>query len=329
MQELSKKNALISVIMPAYNAGKTIAKSVNSVLQQDYPNYELIIVNDGSTDDTESICRGILDARIKFVSQKNMGLSGARNKGLLVAKGDYVVFVDSDDWIATNYISLLYNSMIKNGASLVICGMVRESSNSQYLISFNSSLTYTNCFRNKAFLNLFEGGLINSCCNKLYRKDLINNLDLRFSGRILIEDIEFNLNYLCLCDSVNTLVECPYHYIANDASLTTKVSEKMLLNYMDIHILFNSKVSPKYRPLIDRFVYHQYMGIFMKYLDRVSLGIMNKREVYPLLDKYIKNPLIKSSFKSHSSVNIKELFVKKCVQYRLYNFLFFILKYKH
>ena len=91
--------SLISVIIPAYNAQKTIYRCLESILNQTYRNIEVIVVNDGSSDDTENICRQFEDERVRIVNQKNQGVSQARNTGIVLAQGKYICFVDSDDYV--------------------------------------------------------------------------------------------------------------------------------------------------------------------------------------------------------------------------------------
>lgn len=312
---------LVTIIMPAYNAENTISRAIESVLRQDYSNIELIVVNDGSTDNTKSVCDQFSDARIKVITQDNKGLSGARNTGLSYSKGEYVTFVDSDDWVESNFISQLLYGILKCEASLAICGMIREYTTYNQRVSFSSSTAYNDWKNNEAFLSLFEGGLINSCCNKLYITKLITQNNLSFSGKAIVEDIEFNLSYLQLCETVYTTEVCLYHYMIGDESLTSKVSEDMLQNYMAIHTQFLNILSDEQKSTADEFVYHQYMSIFMRYLSKVNAGTMTRREVYSLLRNYINEPLIRQSFSSHSSANYKEAFIKFCLKAKLFDLI--------
>lgn len=315
--------------MPAYNAEKTIAKSIHSILQQDYRNIELIVVNDGSTDRTEKVCRNLKDGRLIIINQDNRGLSGARNTGLSVAKGDYISFVDGDDWVDSNYISLLYESIDTNKASMSICGMVRDFPNkSQQYIAFKKEMSFSDCLNNESFLSLLEGGLVNSCCNKLYRRDIINNNKLAFSGKVLVEDIEFNLKYLRYSNIINTIVDCPYHYAVVNGSLTSHVSEEMFYNYMGIQTFLLENLSKKHKEFANRFVYHQYVSIFFRYLSKVATGVLVKDDVYPVLKKHMKKSLIRQSFNSYHPANFKEMIVSKCLQYCLYDILIIYLKHK-
>ena len=329
MEEIKEDNALISVIMPAYNAESTITRAINSVLRQDYHNIELIVVNDGSSDRTEAVSKQIMDDRLIIVNQTNLGLSGARNTGLYHTKGDYIMFVDSDDWVEPNYISLLYESLMDNNASLSICGMVRDFPNdSHQRISFSSSSSFADCYNNESFLSLFEGGLINSCCNKIYKKTIIEKNKLSFSGKVLVEDIEFNLKYLQLSDLVNTVMDCPYHYVVESGSLTSKVSEDMIQNYMYVHKFFLNLLPIKYYVFANRFVYHQYLNIILKYLEKVALGTSKRDEVYPLLKSYNKESLVRKSFDSYSPVNYKEAAIYYCLRMGLFDIVVIYLRNK-
>lgn len=309
---------LVTVIMPSYNAEKTISKAIHSVLQQDYQNIELIVVNDGSTDGTVKNAGSVHDSRMMVISQENKGLSGARNTGLSYTTGDFVTFVDSDDWVEIIFISSLLNSMLNNHADLAICGMIKEHPDYQQRVSFGESKSYTKCLDNDDFLSLFEGGLINSCCNKLYRTEIIKNNNLSFSGKTLVEDIEFNLKYLQFSDIVNTTASCPYHYLMGSDSLTSKVSEDMIQNYMAVQEQFLGILKEKYKDIANRFVYHQYMSIFLKYLKKVASGNLNAKEVYPILNRYIDNHLIKKSFKSYKPDNYKDAIIHHCIRKKLY-----------
>ena len=107
---------LVSIVIPVYNAEKYIERCINSILKQTYTNFELIIVNDGSIDDTSALCYQYvhIDSRIKLISQKNNGVSKARNRGINNAKGRYILFIDADDYIETEYIQNLYNLISRN-----------------------------------------------------------------------------------------------------------------------------------------------------------------------------------------------------------------------
>lgn len=319
---------IVSVIMPAFNAEATISRAVHSVLKQDYYDLELIVVNDGSTDETKKILESIEDDRIVVINQHNMGLSGARNSGVSAVKGKYITFVDSDDWIDDNHISSLVKSIQDNHADLVICGMTREHPDYKQTVSFKNSASYHNCMKNDIFLSLFEGGLINSCCNKLYRTSLILDNHFIFSGKSLVEDIEFNLMYLQKANIVNTLTICSYHYLMNNESLTSKVSEEMFDNYIAVQKQFLDALDEKDKNVANIFVYHQYLSIIMKYLHKVAFKKMSGKNVYSILNKYISNTFVKESFKSYKPKNKRESIIHNCIWMKFYHPLILYIRYK-
>ena len=124
-------NSLVSIIVPVYNAQDYVGKCIASILAQSYTNIELILVNDGSTDKSEDVCRKYarLDERIKIFSQSNGGVSNARNKGLDKASGEYIMFVDADDYIESNMVEVMYKAIKEENVSMSIAGMkvVRKS----------------------------------------------------------------------------------------------------------------------------------------------------------------------------------------------------------
>ena len=115
MLKLNDEDFLISIVIPIYNAEKYLEECLNSIKNQTYKNFEVIMVNDGSKDESETICKRFLeyDARFRYFTKENGGVSSARNLGLDNVKGDFITFIDSDDWIAENHLELLINSIKK------------------------------------------------------------------------------------------------------------------------------------------------------------------------------------------------------------------------
>ena len=186
------KHPLISVIMPAYNVAPYIKRSLESVLKQNYTDLEIIIVDDGSTDETGSICDdySARDSRIKVIHQINGGLSDARNKGLEISSGDWIHFLDSDDWIEPDMYETLIKLALDNDADLVSC-MSRNCYE-------DGTVDKTDLSGNIDYLtadDLIRGLLTQKkvrfeVWNKLWRRDLIG--DARFKVRQVCEDVRFD-----------------------------------------------------------------------------------------------------------------------------------------
>lgn len=177
---------LISVIIPCYNVEKYITECLKSVIEQSYKNLEIIIVNDGSTDDTEREIEPFLqDTRIKYITKKNQGASGARNTGLDHMNGQYVCFIDSDDIVHKDFISNLYNDLVETNSDVAICDLHKFNDNEiPHIIEGEKE---RNVFSRDEIMKelLFNWIIIIPCC-KIFKKELFD--DLRFSLGKYYED---------------------------------------------------------------------------------------------------------------------------------------------
>ena len=117
---------MISIIIPIYNVEKYLEKCLDSILNQTYKNLEIILIDDGSTDNSPNICNSYCekDKRIKIIHKNNEGVSSARNKGIELSKGKYIVFIDSDDYVSNEHIEVLYDCIISNNVDLVISNLI-------------------------------------------------------------------------------------------------------------------------------------------------------------------------------------------------------------
>lgn len=116
---------MVSIVIPIYNAEKFLKKCVSSVLEQSYKDFELILIDDGSSDNSSVICSEFAecDSRVIFIHQNNSGVSSARNCGLEAAKGEFIAFVDSDDYVEKDWLKLQINAMTANNADVAVCGI--------------------------------------------------------------------------------------------------------------------------------------------------------------------------------------------------------------
>ena len=182
---------LISVIIPVYNVEKYIEKCIYSVINQTYKNIEIILVDDGSTDISGKICDDFekKDYRIKVIHKKNGGLSDARNVGIDVSTGKYIVFIDSDDYVDKKHIEYLYNMITKNNADISICQFNIVYENSDIQITDFTKKDTIKIFDNKKALEtmLYNKKFCNSACTKMYKKELFD--DIRFPIGKLYEDL--------------------------------------------------------------------------------------------------------------------------------------------
>lgn len=228
---------LVSVIVPIYKVEKYLGQCIDSILSQTYSNLEIILVDDGSPDSCPEICENYVkkNHQIKVIHKRNEGLGEARNTGLEVAKGTYVYFVDSDDWLEKNMIEKMVYEMEKESADLVMCGFKKMTPNQEpiiYRVVKNKTIQRGLEVQTKIFLPMIaqkstvaEDYTINMCVwSNLYRRDIIERNKIRFLSerKYLSEDICFNLQYLLHINCAVMIPEACYCYRYNPNSLTNK-----------------------------------------------------------------------------------------------------------
>ncbi|MEN1967765.1 glycosyltransferase family 2 protein [Lentibacillus sp. N15] len=223
---------LVSIIVPVYNTEKYLSRCISSILQQTHKLIEVILVDDGSTDDSGLICSNYAkrDQRVRVIHQQNAGPSAARNHGIRAATGDYIQFVDADDYLEPTMTARLVEAM-NEGAQLVICG---------YTIAYKTMTraitpSIIGNFSQTAFINhigeLYKNIILPSPCNKLYQAALINDKAIRFDSHFNIgEDLLFNLAYSEVCEQVTIIDEPLYTYCINRYSLTKAFKKDLMKN---------------------------------------------------------------------------------------------------
>ena len=194
---------LISIVVPVYNAEKYISNCIKSLCNQTYTNIEIILVNDGSTDSSLEICHlySEKDNRIKIINQSNRGVSAARNTGIYAAKGAYLTFVDSDDYVMDNYCDILIELINVNNVDFVYCG---QYSLCNGLFAKIHGRKKDGVYLTSDILKIdiddgnMSGFLLHSACAVLYKMEIIRNSNIVFDESIKYnEDGFFNLLY-CL-----------------------------------------------------------------------------------------------------------------------------------
>lgn len=215
---------MISIIIPVYNVSKYLDKCLQSVVAQTYSNIQIILVNDGSTDNSGEICDKWRkkDNRIEVIHKKNGGLSNARNVGIERAQGKYLMFVDSDDIISNDLCELLYNLLLENDADLAICNTyhIFDSNNFTFEIANKAEMVY--CFnKSEAICNLwYQKSFLPSAWGKLYKKELFEQI--RFTEGIIFEDIDIMHEIFYLCNKIVYTDVKAYGYVHHENSITTK-----------------------------------------------------------------------------------------------------------
>lgn len=229
---------MISVIIPVFEGEKTIAKSIESVLNQTYLQWELIIIDDGSNDGTLKICKKYIekDSRVNVISKQNEGVSKARNLGISKAQGDYIVFLDADDYIDSYMFQELVDVLKKDTYDLICFGLIKEFEDGSIIKydRINSLRTHNVKYE------CYSSELFGYACNKLYSKKIIDKYNIKFNSAMKIfEDEVFNCNFFKYTDKIHIIQTMFYHYVQyKDTSQATK---KIYLDILQQSILrFNA-----------------------------------------------------------------------------------------
>lgn len=306
-------NPMVSIIVPVYNVEKYIRKCVDSILRQTYKNLDIILVDDGSLDSSGKICDeyAYTDDRVNVIHQSNLGLSAARNAGLELAKGEYIVFVDSDDYISYECIETCIVNMTNEVELLMFnYALVDENNNIiEKMYSKKRELMTEKMFWN----NYFSGNVVVcviACC-KMYRRTLFK--DVRFRNGRLHED-EFILHHIIRqCNNIVFIDQPLYYYLQRNGSITTSRNTKSFWDsvaaYYERAIYFKEKGDY----LFEEYTYNKIIDMCLSLEDEYEIKAHKE-----LLDK-IRKEVFRFS-------NGKNISIKKKVKMRLFVFSPFILK---
>lgn len=279
---------LVSIIIPVYNAERTLCKCLDSILEQEFNNYEIILVNDGSKDSSLDICNeyGSKHHNISVINQNNAGVSSARNAGLDIAKGDWITFIDSDDYIEDGFFNCLdtYNEdlIILNSKNLSPSGNISDSLFSKTNKQLHEKNSITHFISNNIDNMLFRGP-----CSKFYKKGLIK--DLRFDTNMKIgEDSHFVFRYLYNIKSIQ--------YLGNEAHYIIRLSDQ------ESNVKYSSSIDysiDSLRKLFQAYCYLQAIYPitnkgFVSYLGYFKLICRDERDKNPR--KWWKNKYVKEMY---------------------------------
>lgn len=262
----------VSIIVPCYNAEKYIANCIQSILQQNYDYIELIVIIDGTDNKVLSICENYSQENDNIVVhsyEENLGASIARNKGIEIATGDLICFIDADDWVEKTYIENLYNEFKVQNADLVISNMKsvfpnkiiwHDSFEKQNLYSLKrDGFVPDELFINNYFL------LRNSPCAKLFKKSLIDDNCIQFQNKLKYgEDLLFVLEYSLRCQKIRFINDYDYNYNnMNNFSVTAKYDDRYYDNLKNTKdALFN--IFEKYREVTNTERLYNYFKVASK-----------------------------------------------------------------
>ena len=319
-------NELISIIVPVYKVEKYLEKCVNSILKQTYTNLEIILVDDGSPDKCGQLCDELakIDDRIKVFHKENGGLSDARNYGVERANGEYIGFVDSDDYIHECMYEELYKAIKKSGTSIAECGVTRVYKNT--LRPHYEGEDYFLVLDREGYLKeyLENKRLYGSAWCKLIHRDLAKKI--KFPTGKIYEDAFYTLELLKTVDKYTLISGNYYYYYIRENSITTRSFSSKDMDYIEImneiedYTLANFPIFKE--QLLVRLTF-AYISIFNQLLE---VDNYKRKSEYKILKNKLKDNYFKVLSNKKAPKNLKAAMFLLSANERLYKFM--LSKYK-
>ena len=278
----------ISVIVPVYNVEQYLERCVDSIINQTYTNLEIILVNDGSTDNSGKLCDELAkkDKRIRVIHKENGGLSDARNRGVDEAESDLVGFIDSDDYIDRDMYEILLKNLNNTDADLSMCALYDVYNNTPEAQVTNKETWKLSS--EQAIKMVMEAKILSvTAVNKLYRKSLFT--DLKFEVGKIAEDAFIMIKLLDKCEKIVATNEKKYYYVHRENSITTQKFSTKFLNVIEAYEQNSNIILEKYPKLKDVAQTRMNWAYFYV-LDRLLLDDnYNDKELENKLISYLKN----------------------------------------
>lgn len=277
---------LVSVIVPVYNVEKYLKKCVTSIMENSFKNLEIILIDDGSTDNSGQLCNELanMDSRIKVIHKTNGGLSSARNAGLDIARGDYISFVDSDDYIDKDMLSKMLDKAIEYDADIVQCGIFRVNEKGEKSTTFQ--IEDWNYHGEEILEKFFKKQTIPVMVwNKLFRRSLIG--ECRMMDGHNNEDNIFTIDILPKANCVVSIHEQLYYYlIRSDSIMKKSFTEKRFdsIYAYQYTLKKTGSIAPEYIPYVQ---YWRCMNSFYLWSDikKANLSKEKREKYYKIVGK--------------------------------------------
>lgn len=293
----------VTIIVPFWNTASTLSRCITSILQQTFIDWELLLIDDGSTDESYKICKLYeqKDVRIHLLQNEHAGVAAARNLALSVAKGIKVCFVDADDTIEPNYLKELISYP---AFDLVICGyMVDEYNTSGELISSHNNcphgLVWNTVTKKDVLEDAFSSGIMHINCNKLYNLSLIRKYDLHYKPYDINEDFIFALEYLLHTNNIAFVSKPLYHWIRVVGKLTgvNSIPQNILKIYELSHLLLISFFQEE--DIANRIAYRSYDMMIYKYFNSYRSGLILRKECFEALRNLYHSEMVKKAYAAY------------------------------
>ena len=304
-----KSSVLVSVVIPVYNAEKYLARALDSIVNQSFDDYEIIIVNDGSKDSSENIIKKYLNDNdnISLINKENQGAWYARIDGIKNSNGKYIAFMDADDVVDKNYLRELYNSILNNDSDISICAYNRIDEDTNKVLA-----TEMTVFKNTVLTipkDLNQLALVNtSNWNKMYKKELFNDVLSYEVKSISLEDLTLNV-FAYINTSKISFVDIPlYNYYVNRNSLMKSITNSHLEELKNTFLFLRKNVNNSNKNLLPLLDFMAVIHLGFSINQRLYESSKNNRRTIKELCKFIKNnfPL----WKKYKTSNLKLLIIK-------------------
>lgn len=254
MNNFNNKYLCISVIVPIFNTDKYLTKCICSIVNQTYKNLDIILIDDGSTDTSGEICDRYakIDNRIRVIHKENAGLVAARKTGVAIAKGDYITFVDSDDFIELDAYELIINTLINDNIDIIAFGLVEDYGD--YLIKkenhfesgqYNKGDLINRIYpRMLSYGDFFEFGILPNLVSKFFRHEFIINAKIRVSNNVSVgEDADATYQLLLQAETMQIMDIATYHYCKRTDSMMCKLLDTKALLSLENDLYESFKTS--------------------------------------------------------------------------------------
>lgn len=328
---------MISIIIPVYNVSQYLNECIQSVINQSYQNFECILIDDGSSDGSETICDQWTqhDNRIRVIHQPNQGVSKARNKGIAEAQGEYIAFIDSDDWIDSNYLNTLLRPIEESNVDLVVCGLQQHYSNETFKnYSYKTGIIHIERQDTKAFTDINKKFLLFGPVIKLYKRTIIQTHNIHFPPEYTYgEDLLFNYNYLEYVKAIYIIDQCLYHYriIGNGTLSSIKRINQFEIDYAQWNILKDFFYRKNlWNDYSTSYLYHRLWWCMYDTILSFPERLKGKSIKYKI--QYIKQIVSITEVKQLPQY-IKDIhapqWIKICICQRMYKLLWGLIELKH
>lgn len=307
----------VSIIVPVYKVEKYINQCIESILSQTFKEFELILIDDGSPDNSGEICDKFadIDQRITVIHKSNGGVSSARNVGLKNAKGKYILFIDSDDWIDSSFIAELVYSMENKNADLTVCDYYLADTDKLKTNKIFDKDISLNKINEEEMVNLIKTHSIFGPWCKLYRNDVIQRNKIFFNTNVSFgEDLLFNLQYLSNVNNICMIGKELYYYRQVNGSLVRSFNENKIESFVLINQEFLNFID-KYNMLKNKVLYYVVYHVIDDYIALLNKLINYKSSLkhkYKLFKQLNSLKAIKKYKKSYI-LNIKSNFLFELV----------------